>query len=164
MGGAGLEKVLERCDRRIRRWMPPPNWSRRDWAQEARACAALAAWRAESAFNPERGVPLERYVYSQAMSAALTRYRQEWSFARHCPVRAGGEIGVARRRSAPPLDGVMLDELLSQFTPMDRWLIRQMFVAQRTELDLARQLGVSQQAVSRRKAALRLRLRVLMRE
>ena len=158
--------VLERCLRRIRRWPMPPNWSRPDWLEEASACGALAACQADRDFDPLRGIPFEGFVYARVMAAALTRYRQEWSYAGHCLRREShrldrGELADATERLHDTADAY---ETLGRLAEQDRWLLEQAFWHQATEANIARHLGISQQAVSKRKAALLTSLRAQVRQ
>ena len=154
--------VLERCLRRIRRWAVPPNWSRPDWLEEAQACGALAACQADRDFDPLRGIPFDGFVYTRVMAAALTRYRQEWSYAGHCPSQAydcPGQMVIADLAEQLQAQ-TSARELLGLLAEQDRWLLEQAFWHQATEAHIARLLGISQQAVSKRKAALLATLKV----
>lgn len=152
--------VLTRCLSRIRRWAPPPNWSLSDWQDEARACGSLASCLAERDFDPKRGTPLEGFLYGRIMAAMLTRYRQEWSYACHCAARECNDEAFATTRANPHADAEPTHQFMNGLAEQDRWMLEQAFWHDRTEADIARQLGVSQQAVSKRKLALLRSLRV----
>lgn len=79
--GDALKPVLQSCQRRIRSWRVPPNWSPRDWFEEIEAVQAIAAWQASRAYDPSRGINYAAFVYQKVMACALTRYRQEWTYA-----------------------------------------------------------------------------------
>ena len=141
-----------RCWARVRSWRVPPRWSARDWSDEARAQGALADSQARCEFDPRRGVPFDAFLYRRVVNAVRTRYRQEWSYGRR--MRPGGEIS---NRPAPVRTGPDPEKLasvvsaLDSLAKLDRSLIRQLFWDGRREDDLAREWGISQQAVSKRK-------------
>ena len=141
-----------RCWGRIRTWRVPPRWSPRDWCDEARAQGEATAWGALRDFDPHRLVPLEAFLYSRVVDAVRTRYRQEWAFGRR--TRPGQAIPdrPAAERTEPDADTLArLEAALGSLAELDRGLIRQLFWDGRREDDLAREWGVSQQAVSKRK-------------
>jgi hypothetical protein len=72
-------------------WRVPPNWSKEDWRQEFEAHGWAAACEAECDFDPQRGVPLDAFVYRRVQARVYTRYRQEWTFA----LRFVGELDEA---------------------------------------------------------------------
>lgn len=150
------DDTLVRCLRRVSRWPVPPNWSRADWLDEARACASLAECQAYVEFDPAANVPMGAFLYQRVMAGILTRYRQEWSYAGHCPfeVTSGESVGATAHSPQYFLLSARLDDLLAHLTPSDRWLLEQSFWQHRTEAELASELGISQQAVSRRKHVL----------
>jgi RNA polymerase sigma factor (sigma-70 family) len=143
----------ESCLRRIRRWRLPPHWSERDWAEECRAEAAAAAVQAARDFDPGRGVPWDAFVRSRIMAGALTRFRREWSFAIHRVSEAEMQECSADPgdpRAAEAIYGV-LQGALGQLPPGDRRLIEALYWGGATESEVARSLGISQQAVSKKK-------------
>ena len=81
---ADYQAVVVQCLRRVRRWQVPPNWSKPQWMEEAQAQAqaevvvALAHGGAAeiAAFRPQ--------LASRILNSVLKRYRQEWSFVKHC--------------------------------------------------------------------------------
>jgi hypothetical protein len=141
-----------RCWVRVRSWRVPPRWSAGDWWDEARAQGALADSQARRDFDPRRCVPLDAFLYRRVVDAVWTRYRQEWSYGRHA--RSGGAIAdrpVPARSGPDPDTLASLVSALDSLAERDRGLIRQLFWDGRSEDDLAREWGVSQQAVSKRK-------------
>ncbi|MGO9809858.1 MAG: hypothetical protein ACLP53_03585 [Isosphaeraceae bacterium] len=141
-----------RCWTRIRTWRVPPRWSFRDWCDEARAQGEAAACGARRDFNPHRLVPLDAFLYSRVVDAVWTRYRQECSFGRR--TRPGEAIPDRPAPERPGLDAdtlARLEAALGSLAELDRGLIHQLFWDGRCEDDLARERGVSQQAVSKRK-------------
>ena len=141
-----------RCWMRIRTWSVPPRWSPREWCDEARDQGEATACGALRDFDPHRLVPLDAFLYSRVVDAVWTRYRQEWAYGRR--TRPGEAIPD---RPAPERAGLDADTLarleaaLGSLAELDRGLIRQLFWDGRSEDDLAREWGVSQQAVSKRK-------------
>lgn len=141
-----------RCWSRIRTWRIPPRWSSRDWWDEARAQGALAACEALRAFDPSRLVPLDAFLYRRVVESVWTLYRQEWSFSRRHP----SDISPFDRPSPQPdhPDPELLARLtlaLEQLDEPGRHLIRQIFWDDRSEDQLALELGISRQAVNKRK-------------
>jgi RNA polymerase sigma factor (sigma-70 family) len=151
------------CVRRIRAWRTPPHWCPRDWLEEALAQGAAAAWQALHDYDPERGVPLSAFVRQRVLSSVWTRYRQEWAYALHI-----NPVADADGCADPSDDSAMvfeeqngLRDLLALLSESDRWLIEQLFRDGRTETELASELGISQQAVSKRKQKILFRLHCL---
>ena len=147
--------ILNHCLRRIRAWRVPPNWSAHDWFGEMRMNSAVALWKAKCDYDPNRGVPLDSFERLRVIASARTRYRQEWSYALHCPaVRSPAE----EERQIDAASGLRqvddpVREALAQIPEADRCLLEQLFWAEYSEATVARKLGVSQQAVSKRKKA-----------
>lgn len=149
--------VVARCVRRASRWRMPPNWSRGDWRVEAESLAALAAIEAEQAFDARVGVPRDAFVYRRILSALIARFRSEWSHAR---VSAGAGRHAANRRSQEnPEERSALLEALGLLPDGESWLLRRLYGDQATESALAHEMGITQQAVSKRKRAAIARLR-----
>jgi hypothetical protein len=151
--------VILGCLRRIRGWRVPPHWSSRDWNEEIRAEAVAAALQAMRDFDQGRGIPREMFLRRRVMSAALNRYRREWSFAisrasetmRDC--RGSGTIGAPGLPSRDVLGG-FLQEALRRLPRVDAWLIEGLFWDGKSEAKLAESLGISQQAVNKRKRSI----------
>lgn len=145
--GTGL-----RC---ARVWRSPPNWSSLDWREELRAVALGAAWQAEHDHEPSRGVPIELFVISRVKARALTRLRQEWRYAlRNLPVHT--EMNEALAGADPALDSAdsafeFVAQALGMLSGSEQWLLNQLFWQDRTEANIAAELGISQPAVSKRK-------------
>jgi len=156
------DNAVGRAFVRARSWRTPPHWSSSDWHAEVRAILWSVAVSAGFTYDPRRGVPLRAHIYMRAISAAWTRYRQEWSYYLHCAVESGKE----REPIAMPFDRAQADETIQHFLGQafchlsveDRCLIRQLFWDRTREDRLAAMLKVSQQEVSRRKVRV---LRVL---
>jgi DNA-directed RNA polymerase specialized sigma24 family protein len=161
--GLSCIPAVEACLRRIGSWRVPPNWSAADWFEEMRAIAIGEAWQAGTEFDDLRGVPLGAFVHSRILGRVLARYRQEWSYGLHCPGQGPepGDDGDSEgwsetsRIPAPPPDlrHQELWEMVSLLESRHRRLVIQLFSEGRTEAEIARQLGLSQRAISKRKQA-----------
>jgi RNA polymerase sigma factor (sigma-70 family) len=154
-GALSAAGVLDSCLRRIRSWRVPPNWSAHDWFGEMSGQGAAALWQARCEYDPSRGVPLSAFERLRILAGARTRYRQEWRYALHCGSSFDTEQDdrwVDDAASSATAREPLADAL-AQIPEVDRRLIQQLFWAESTEAAVARQLGISQQAVSKRKAA-----------
>jgi DNA-directed RNA polymerase specialized sigma subunit len=153
--------VSNSCLRRIFRWRVPPNWSISDWRNEMRAEAACAACQAVCDYDPSLGVPFSAFAHQRVLTGTLTRCRQEWAYA----------LRLAREHDPESSDRKLLDSTaaevfndwpasaLARLSKSDRWLVGQLFLRDRTEADIATQIGITQQAISKRKRAIVMQLR-----
>jgi RNA polymerase sigma-70 factor (ECF subfamily) len=154
-------QILQSSLHRIFRWRVPPNWSVPDWREEMRAEAACAACLAAQDFDPSLGVPLDAYARQRVLSRTFTRYRQEWAFA----LRMAEELGAEAHESTlsdcirPMVAGQKFRSVVDRLPESDRWLIRQLFMNDRSEADIAEEMGISQQAINKRKRAILARMR-----
>jgi DNA-directed RNA polymerase specialized sigma subunit len=143
-----------RCLKRIRRWRVPPLWSRREWLEEVEAEATVATLQALSDFDPARGVPRSAFLHQRIIRAVLARYRREWAYAIH-RVSAGAldEYETRGSRDSPLQEIIagLLEEALGQLPHSDISLIEGLFWEGKSEASLAEFLGISQQAVNKRK-------------
>jgi hypothetical protein len=139
--------------RRIARWRRPPNWSRVDWEQEVRAHASLVTCLAGVDYDPCRGVPFVAFVYHRVLAGVLTRYRQEWTFAMRCSHVMGPNFPARNGGVAPQSHAVdeLVDYIRIILPQADRALLLSLFWQNRSEASIGRDLGISQQAVSKRK-------------
>lgn len=146
---------------RLLRSRVPPNWSARDWFEEMQALGAAAAWQARCEYDPSRGVPLSAFIRQRVLSSARTRYRQEWSYVVHCGGRATADEYEGRSDDSFWQSEAQdaLRGLLTRLAESDRWLIERLFWDGWTEARVAEELGVTQQAISKRKRAIILGLR-----
>lgn len=151
------QTAVRRCLRRVATWKTPPNWSHDDWMEEMCAEAEVSAWSLyrEVASCGQEEPPLQ-CIYQHALNACLQRYRQEWRYTLHCPC----SLDVIERSETRCAD---LYAALDSLPEGDRRLLHQLFWERCTETELARQQGVSVQAVSKRKQAALKKLRKLMR-
>ena len=153
--------VANRCLRRIFRWRVPPNWSASDWHKEMRAEAACAAWQAVSDFDPALGVPFSAFAHQRVLTGTLTRYRREWAYALRLTPESDPETSVNSQLDCAT--STVLDACskyaLSCLSKSDHWLVEQLFLKDRTEADIATEIGITQQAISKRKRAIVIQLR-----
>ena len=148
-----------RCWSRISSWRVPPRWSHHEWLEEARAQGALAACEAIRAFDSSRLVPLDAFLYRRVVEGVWARYRQEWSFGRRC--RPDASLPELAAPGAERPDGELLERLEAILRTLDEGelrLIRQLFWDGRSDDELARELGLTRQAVNKRKQKLLRRL------
>lgn len=147
------QQIWAVCSARTHSWRVPPRWSLRDWWEEIDAESVAAACQAIRIFDPNRGCELASFVYGQILGGALSRYRQEWTYA----VRYGLAVGEAADVPAPDepfaitQDSERLKKTLTELTEADSSLIKQIYWEGRTETEFAGGLGISQQAVNKRK-------------
>jgi len=149
--------------RRIERWRTPANWSPADWADEEKAVVNLAACEAVIEYRPDDTIPLANLVYFRGMARALTRYRQECAYSqRNLPAgpedepedMLKGPVIAAPRR---PTDAVAGD------LTAHGWLTEAV-ESLRTQHDVARELQISQRAVSGRRRQALEKLRGVLRQ
>jgi DNA-directed RNA polymerase specialized sigma24 family protein len=144
------------CLRKIRRWRVPPRWSRRDWFEEIGAELTIAALLAARDYDPARGVPPEAFLRRRMMTRAYSRYRREWRYA----IRQIAGTVLDRHQdgagTAPETDAearFLLDALRRLSRPGSS-LIEGLFWERKTEAELAKCFGISQQAVNKRKRSI----------
>ena len=112
-------------------------------------------------FRPKSRPTLGSFVYHQILGTALTRYRQEWTYATRYGASAIGEVGVTpvEDRFAIKQEEEELTQNLTDLPDEDRSLIKDLYWQGFTESEVASGLGISQQAVNRRKRKILDRLR-----
>ena len=158
--------ALRRAFRRIFSWRIPPNWSAHDWFDEVKAITAAARCQAELDYDVERGVPLSAFLYQRVLTCAWTRYRQEWAYA----LRFVHEDEIECDEAATPRTSLLevcpsddsLRCALLELPFADQWLVRQLFWNSVSEDKVARNLKITQQAVSKRKRKIIRKLRRLL--
>jgi DNA-directed RNA polymerase specialized sigma24 family protein len=123
-----------------------------------RALGITVAWGAWRDYDPSRGVPLSAFIYLRVMAGALTRYRQEWCYASHCLNQTDGEeherMSTMGYSSYPHAVRELLHCALARLPDSGQRLVEQLFWQGDTETEVARHLGISHQAVSKRKRVL----------
>jgi RNA polymerase sigma factor (sigma-70 family) len=116
-----------------------------------RAEVIAAAWEAEWDFDPTRGVPLPAFVYGRIWARARTRYRQERAYARRCGLQPERNDCEELRSEwfASLEDSVFLRRWLDRLPERERRLIQGMYWDEKTQVEVARMLSLSQPAVSK---------------
>jgi RNA polymerase sigma factor (sigma-70 family) len=154
-------RIWGACLRRTRSWPIPPRWTAWDWREEIDAEGIAAACNAIRNFDPSRGPTLGSYVYHQILSGALARYRQEWSYALRCsPAPFSQDRATEDPAPLPATEETeRLKTTISSLVEQDRRLIERLFWDGWTEAQVAGSLGITQQAVSKRKRKILLELR-----
>jgi DNA-directed RNA polymerase specialized sigma24 family protein len=156
--------VIDSALRRIFKWRVPLNWSISEWRNEMRAEAACAVWQAVCDYDPSLGVPFDAFAYQRVLTKTLTRYRQEWTYAlRLAQEDKPEEVDTRMLNSAvSTLPADWPRSALATLTKSDCWLVEQLFLRGRTEATIATEVGITQQAVNKRKSMILLRLRGYM--
>jgi DNA-directed RNA polymerase specialized sigma24 family protein len=157
------EVIWPGCVGRIRRWRLPPRWSVRDWWEEVLAQGLAAAWEALCDYDPERGVARERFMQGRVLARVLQLYRREWAYGRRCDPELPTDRGKDRPGEPESAGLVRAEgpEWLAHLPGADRRLLERLFVDGWTEAEAARELGISQPAISKRKRLILSRLRLL---
>ena len=147
--------------RRVFRWRVPPNWSTSDWRNEMQAEAACAVWQAMCDYDPSLNVPFGAFAQQRVLASALTRYRREWAYALHSAPEHDPECSGSRPSDsvASALFDTWPGSALAPLSKSDLWLAVELFLRDRTEADLAKQIGITQQAISKRKRVIVRQLR-----
>lgn len=151
----GWQRAVRCVLRRVAAWRTPPNWSHSDWIEEMRAEAEAGGWRAYSEHVVDSTFTLFQFAYHHALNACLQRYRQEWRYAlRCCPIE---EWWPSRQE-----DRLDISMALACLPQRDRALLYALFWEGRSETDLARERGISVQAVSQHKRRVLRKLRKIL--
>ena len=146
-------KVWAACTGRTHSWRVPPRWSLSDWWEEVDAESIAAACHAIRIFDPGRGPSLNSFVYHQILASALSRYRQEWTYAIRyglVPIEDPTMVSADDRFHVEQ-EEEHLKQTLTCLPDEDRHLLQGLFWEGLTETEIASGLGISQQAVSKRK-------------
>jgi RNA polymerase sigma factor (sigma-70 family) len=146
---------------RIYGWRIPPHWSRQDWREEIDAEVLAAAYQAVSIFDPERGRCLSKFIYHRILSQSLGRYRREWRFALRVKSATHWDDPPEKVRSAPA-DIEARERLLARVTGLataDRRLLEWLYWDGNSEEAVANRLGITKQAINKRKWKILLKLR-----
>jgi RNA polymerase sigma factor (sigma-70 family) len=149
-------QVWSVCRSRTHRWRTPPRWSIREWREELDAECIASAYRAIRNFDPERGPSIESFVYYTVLADALIRLRREWTYFHRYGAPTSLPDQPDRRDAvdeqfAAEQDNQAVFRLIEDLPVTDRHLIECLFWEGRTEKDVAGGLGITQQAVSKRK-------------
>jgi RNA polymerase sigma factor (sigma-70 family) len=170
-----VEQVVQRCWRRAKRWQAPPEWGREEWYEELLAHARAAAWAAYVAYDPARGVPLEVFLFAQVMGALRSYWRREWQEALHRatppPLSEDEEESenwesalLSIRQEEKEWQQMVIRLALSQLSKRERLVIELLFWDRQTETDIAQELGISQQMVSKIKKRALEKLKEVLKE
>jgi RNA polymerase sigma factor (sigma-70 family) len=146
--------TVMRCLKRIRRWRVPPQWSGRDWLDEIMGEVTLSVVQATKDFDMSRGIPLGAFLHRRIIQTALARYRREWTYAIHQISEAAvDEYEAVKGTEYPSREAIssQLREALARLPSSDATLIEEIFWKGKSEARLAQALGISQQAVNKRK-------------
>jgi hypothetical protein len=107
-------------------------------------------------YNPSLNVPFSAFARQRVLTSTLTRYRQEWAYALHSAPEHDPESSDSRLSDSAVY--AMFDRFprhaLSGLSKSQFWLAEQLFLKDRTEADIAEQIGITQQAISKRKRAI----------
>jgi RNA polymerase sigma factor (sigma-70 family) len=147
-------KVWTACVRRTHRWRVPPRWSLSDWWEEIDAESIAAACHAIRIFDPNLGPTLNSFVYHTILASALSRYRKEWTYALRYGMAQSEDsstVAGAEDRFSIEQEEELLKRTLTNLPEADRRLLQRLFWEGRTETEIASGLGITQQAVSKRK-------------
>ena len=158
----GWLPVLDHCMRRARAWRVPPHWSAYDWFDELRAEGAAAAIQAESVYDPGRGVPLGAYIHLCVRHRLLERYYKEWSHALRWVYIPELPEHLIEDGPCSPSESDDLQVALARLIESDQRLIDRLYWRGETESEVGSSLGISQQAVSKRKRLILRKLRCLL--
>jgi RNA polymerase sigma factor (sigma-70 family) len=146
--------TVHSCLKRIRRWHVPPHWSVQDWFDEIMAEVTLSVIQATKAFDASRGIPFGAFLHRRIMHTALARYRREWTYAIHQISEAAvDEYEAVKGGEYPSREAIggLLNEAIARLPTSDASLIEEIFWEGKSEARLAEALGISQQAVNKRK-------------
>ncbi len=159
------QAVVAQCLRRVSRWHVPPNWSKPQWMEEAQAQAQAEAVAALTHGDVETEVDVKwPQLASRVLNSVLKRYRQEWSFAGHCGHNLSLDPPAPEGRDLETQAACPLTEAIDQLPTLDQALLELLYWQRRTECQVAVNLGISQQAVSKRKRQILKRLAVILQD
>lgn len=158
----GCQGWVEACLQQTKRWRCPPNWSQKDWEEELWAVAYAAAWEASDSYDPSQNASLEAFVKGRVQTAILQRYREEWRYTTRCcsfpyPSSEDDEPSEIREIYDIPdftdterfWQKLEARDLLRRLSPTERHIIERCIMDGMSETEVATELGISQQTVSR---------------
>jgi RNA polymerase sigma factor (sigma-70 family) len=170
-----VQKAVQVALHQARQWRCPIHWDGKEWQKELDAIAQAAAFEACFYFDEQRGITLEIFVFWQVLTALRDFHRREWAyFAFHCghltKASDEGEVGEGNE-SAEVCEEVATEGLerewrrylifwaLERLSERERQVLERLYWDGYTEAEVAKELGISQQAVSKikRKAIQKLR-------
>lgn len=152
--GRHMGWIVRQCVRRVCHWPVPPNWTGAEWMREVAAHGDAAALEASCQYDATRGGEPAVFLMSRVMARLLTRYRQEWNFARRVTQwswESDDEAALAAVHVECPGDmRQTVMDAVNGLAETDRWIVVQMMWHDRDQGEIARELGISQPAVSKR--------------
>jgi len=159
-----IRPVLKACLCRIRSWLIPHIWSSRDWFYETEEVATVAVWQAAADYHPPELIVFRCFVHRRIMSCTRTRYRQEHLYGLRFSIYliehgAESHEQLTLERSSTPYAEPLTEPLtygdltgaLAKLSRTQQFIIEQLFWFGKSESTLAKALGISQRAVSKRK-------------
>jgi len=151
----------------------PPCYTADYWREECLQIAAVAVWRAAEHCTAQHGVSREVYAYLCARRALCKEYERICRlYTGETPwptdLETGEEVEVEDGTACEQIDSLLyrdaLVRVLEQLGTTDRWLVEQVWVLERGQADVAREIGVSQPTLSRRLKRIRKQLRAWLEE
>ena len=147
--------MAHRFQRSIQTWRAPPNWSLRDWFEELKAEGIAATWEARARLRPGTRSSPGRVrpaagldPYSQSLPAGMGLRR------RHCGSRLegsnDGDVAIDEGFSSIE-DSESLQTCLRRLPDPQLRLIEGIFWEEKTEVEVAGILCLTQSGISRRK-------------
>jgi DNA-directed RNA polymerase specialized sigma subunit len=119
------------------------------------AQAQAAACEAIHEYDSSKGLPLEVFLERHVIQSMLARFRREWAYAYRCFQHSPDTKDDVQRESSPGHAGRRgarnLREAVAHLGDTDRWLLEQLFWECRKEVEIAKQLCISQPAIAKRK-------------
>jgi len=169
-----IPAIIRRCLARIRSWPVPRNWSFQDWFDEAEEIATVAAWQAVSDYNQPAATAFPCFAHQRILSSVRTRYRQEFlyglrfasSFLEHSTDSDEHASDRPQHHIEEPVEPLRygdLTEALSKLSREHHEVIEHLYWRGRTETEVAKSIGLSQRAVSKRKQGALKALRIFLR-
>ena len=109
-----------------------------------RAEAACAAWEAVCDYDPSFNVPFSAFARQRVLTSTLTRYRQEWAYALHSAQEHDPESSDSRLldSAASAAFDAWPGNALARLSKSDLWLAEELFLRDRTEMDIVVQIGI----------------------
>jgi len=173
-----VQKAVQAALHQARQWRCPFHWDGKEWQKELDAIAQAAAFEVCFYFDEQRGITLEIFVFWQVLTALRDFHRREWAyFAFQCGhltrVSDEGKAGEGDE-SAEVCEEVATEGLerewrrclicwaLERLSERERQVINRLYWDGRTESEIAHELGISQQAVSKIKQKAIQKLRELL--
>lgn len=167
--------LIAQCLNRAKLWRCPVHWQPDDWQEELLAVAQAALWEGIS-----KGIRSEAELQRFVMASLMRRYRDEWNYGirwaspltpedwdneeqeeEDMKYRHVTATQYDREKDSIWLKMVIRDALM-RLPEDERYLIKRQFWDGATEMELARELGISQPAIHKRLKRTLKRLRTLL--